>query len=302
MDPMLYRFPGFDANRVLFIQESDPFEFEPMGPTAMPQPSVEPTAAPFAPQAPTGPPTLAPTQRLNNVQENGGCSPHETLHEIKMFDLWGDGWGGSNLILTRMVNPGEAPGVQTLQGRPDGSNQISEVVQVGVTSFEDYSVPKKVFSGTMSDGSEHFEYVCLEQDRCYEVQINASDFDWEIKWEVRKVSLGAEKETWDDSFTVGLAPTVCHFSLPGSTGDGACPDTCGERSSRDFDSTPRDVTLPTPSPSLAPQNTGATTTFMPSDAPSLVPSGQPQASLLETDGGSTTPPSDAPSFVPTNRI
>lgn len=258
VDPMLYRFPGVDTNRLLFIEEKDPFDFQPAAPTVAPQPTPQPTLSPFTM------PTAAPTFRHENVDGNGGCKPHEALYELGMRDMWGDGWTGSSITVTRTVHEGDAAGVQFVQEQgPD--TEISQVVNVGESAFEDYSVPKQVFSGTLEDGYTGSGYLCLEVDRCYEVQTGGGSFDWEITWQLRKATLGADPQSWDAPLTKGLAPESCYFSVPNANGDQICPNSCGFRSNFSGPVVEAEEEEDEEDPD------------MPSDMPSLVPSSQPSS-------------------------
>ena len=98
--------------------------------------------------------------------------------------------------------------------------------------------------------------------RCHKVSVGGGLWEEEIKWEIRKVTLGQSRgEMQEGTRTVkGSAPETCQFGLPNYYGELPCLVTCGVYG---------DIKTHAPTPS---QLGIGIASFVPSDAPSMVPS------------------------------
>jgi hypothetical protein len=47
-------------------------------------------------------PSGSPTRRVDNEDGNGGCPTAEVLYEVILYDQFGDGWEGRELIIERL--------------------------------------------------------------------------------------------------------------------------------------------------------------------------------------------------------
>lgn len=316
VDPALYEWMDLDAQKLIVMTETDPFQvsFSPTNsPTDFPQ--VEVVERPTTPL----PTTIAPTEVWGMVEQNGGCDEGHVLHEIRMTDTWGDGWGEIFMTITRLVDENNLPGVvQMVETEYDTT--VSEIVEVRDPLENDPSYPHQVFKGRLSEGSEGFAYVCLERNQCYEVSVEEGFWDQEIAWGIREAELGVSPKNSPDSidYVKGEAPETCHFSVADvSSGVHACPVTCGNRTQKPTATAPIPTSSPTNAPTvirnILPNGDTPTVSAVPSDMPSLVPTSREHAGIdtigdADSQGDSqgaasagyvSEVPSDAPSLVPT---
>jgi hypothetical protein len=293
VDPGLYQWVDFtDIPRLMASAPEDPW-------SSSRAPAAAPTSRPSeadanveARTAPTALPSLAPTGRWEQVEQNGGCPTGQVMHELRLLDSWGDGWGETTLTITRLVDADDQPGVLRNEPSDDGGSTttLSQIVSVRPPlSTDDPSFIQTVFEGSLVAGAEDFEYVCLAPESCYRVVVQGGLWPQEVSWGLRQVEMGVSRsDSPSDLFlTKGGAPEDCTLSVAdAATGAQVCPVTCGQF---------RPTEAPTASPvgtTSAPSASGA-----PSDAPSLVPTWV--GGLAGAGAGGSGMPSDAPSLVPT---
>merc|ERR1719502_1324348 len=166
-------------------------------PTAMPTPlpSYPPTSAPTptptsAPtSAPSPVPTYLPTPLPTSAptpEPSPGCYGNQQLYRMQLTDSAGDGWNGAYYAI---FNSSQYSLTSWMEGR-----RLGEVTTAGET-FEDverrldhddsgmsfsYSYSYDNFDiapvawGTLADGSEEWQWICLA-DGCYEIVIFGGD-------------------------------------------------------------------------------------------------------------------------------
>lgn len=250
-----YKWIDLDGERAIVTAEGDPF-------LVGHAPADAPKPVDFAP-------TSKPTEVWEMVQD---CEEGHVLHEIQMEDSWGDGWGETTMTITRLVSRENLPNWIKKEDGEDNTT-VSEIVPVNDPVGDDPSFPFQVFQGKLTAGRQGFAHVCLEYQKCYQVAVGGGQWQSEVSWAIREVQLGVPRdEAPESSFLArGVAPEGCRISLADkTTGQRVCPITCG-----------------------ANEEDGASS--VPSDMPSLVPSGQPSSN---NDVRQSSMPSDAPSLVP----
>lgn len=261
-----YKWVDLDGRKAEVVVEADPFLFHGGAPAGAPTDNLLPTPK--------------PTEIWEWVDGNGGCPEGQVLHEVKMVDSWGDGWGGATMTITRLVDPAHRPNVvHKVEGESDTT--VSEIVTINEPIGDDPSFPYQVFHGLLQHGKEGFSHVCLQRDQCYEVKVQGGAWESEVSWSIREVQLGSSPENVSKTLVAeGLAPQVCRMSVvDASTGDRACPNTCSTRTDAPTHSSAAPSDMPSLVPSGQPSNENvARLSTMPSDAPSLVPSSNPSGS------------------------
>jgi hypothetical protein len=254
-----YKWIDFDGERAIITAEGDPYLV-----------GHSPAGAP-------NPVDFAPTPKPTEVWEMAeGCKEGHVLHEIQMVDDWGDGWGETTMTITRLVSRQDLPNM-VKKDENEENTTVSEIVPVNDPVGDDPSFPFQVFHGKLGSGKEGFSHVCLEYKKCYQIAVRGGQWQSEVSWSIREVQRGIPREEAGDSLLLarGVAPQVCRISLADkTTGERVCPVTC-----------------------LAVENNAgqAEASSVPSDMPSLVPSGQPSSN---NDAQRSSMPSDAPSLVP----
>lgn len=232
-----------------------------------PYPSIPPTVGP----------SPAPIVAWANVNGNGGCDDGETLHQVIMYDAWGDGWDGTYLTIRRTDLPSES----------------------------------KTF--TMEDNARYkkWEYLCLRKRRCYDTVSWGGLWQQEVRWEIKPIVLGFDPDSnahfLPKSVAKGGAPQSCAFYVkdPNETVESpACPSTCN-RFPDEYTSSPTAYpskvpsTPPTHAPSSRPSDKpvtaaeaaawtpspSASPSWMPSLRPSAMPSKAPQNAAARAGGG-----------------
>jgi hypothetical protein len=292
VDPGLYQWvDSTDVPRLIASAPEDPWSTS-RAPAAAPtsRPSEADVNAEARTSTPTAMPSLAPTARWEQVQQNGDCPAGQILHELRLLDSWGDGWGETTLTMTRLVDADDQPGVLRNETSDASSTTLSQIVSVRAPlSTDDPSFIQTVFEGSLETGAEGFEYVCLAPESCYRVVVQGGLWPQEVSWGLRQVELGVPRSNAPSSLflTKGGAPEDCTLSVTNAaSGEHVCPVTCGQlRTTESPMASPLRVTS-TPSASGAP-----------SDAPSLVPTWVD--GLAGAGAGGSGMPSDMPSLVPT---
>ena len=270
VDPSMYRNIDLDVHKLHVTTERNPFV------STFPRPKAPPSEAPKGDIATT--PTPSPTAVWGMVEQNGGCPEGQLLHEIRMVDAWGDGWGDTTLTITRMVNPENELGLVKKVATETGT-VVTEIIPVREPVGDDPSFPRQIFQGSLPTGSEGFVYICMEPDKCYEVTAEGGLWQQEVTWGIRQVVLGVPREQSPSSLTFakGGSPETCQISVD-VNGERACPVTCG---------------LHTKAPSVAP------TTLAPTKNPTLPPTVLRNIIPDDPTSSPSTPPSDMPSLIPT---
>jgi hypothetical protein len=306
IDTSVYASAVVDPARALYRLEHDPFDFSyeehenaspALLPTAAPTtkhhtvkslfttvPSAVPSNAPTAERVPTSSPTIPKPQ----------CPDGEVRAVVRMYDSWGDGWGGTSLSIT--IRSSE------VVNKTEQSSTRSFIL----SNLAKYTTEKPIFEGALADGSEGFYYVCLNPEICYDVTVDGGHWQDEVRWDIHpdlEGDIGSELTI----LAKGLAPVSCSFSAPDDFGKSVCSFSCASTS--DFPSV-----SPTASQTRAPNSLSPThvPSLFPSDAPSLLPnapltSGIPSITTfvnqgevqgLPPTGQKTRSRSDAPSDVP----
>lgn len=146
---------------------------------------------------PTHAPSASPSASLITCPDENSFA-----HVIRMHDDWGDGWNGATLRITTRLSSiyAEIPG------------------------------HRLIFEGTLKDGYDSHDYVCLVPQTCYSIDVGQEE-RWleEVKWEIRSVAdtIDYDKEEEIRTLAKGRAPTSCQFSIPDrTTGELVCPFQC----------------------------------------------------------------------------
>lgn len=256
-------------------------------PTGPLLPTMTPRPTPY--YAPGEGPTSAPTVRYKNADPSSGCTEGELLHEVLMFDMWGDGWNGRNLTFTIT----DSPAVITKVVNKTEGNTTEVIYKTTIVNGSDaggeYLLPgTRIFDSTLPAGlKEGYDYACIRPGVCYQATISGGLWSEEIMWEVRRTEYDVNPvDNNGIMIAKGGAPSTCVFSIPDETsGFTFCKTTCSF--------IPGDPTLyPTASPtdSLKPS---AIPSAIPSAMPSTMPSAMPSAmpSSIPTQVPSEMPPS-----------
>lgn len=216
----IYESAPHDPNRIKFKMERDPLAPPTIAPTSPPstETPVEPTLAPSA----------APTARWEHDTGNGGCPVGFILHEIRMHDVYGDGWDNTFLQIYRTKVQVVSSHTSNARNEENATFFYSSVeIDETTTTLGDM-----IYNGTLTSGHNGYTYVCLETFQCYNVMVGGGQWLDEVKWEVRKVPLGVSEDDRrfnnELSLIKGIAPDHCAFSIPSGDGDfTACTPECG---------------------------------------------------------------------------
>jgi hypothetical protein len=232
--PEIYASAIVDPYRQIHEDESFLGASPPLAPTTEP-----PTASPMADiiQSPTVVGSNVSTQIPSLQPTLYQCEVGEYVHVLHMHDSWGDGWSGTTLKITEIQQE-----TSSAESFVRGSSALF--------SFRVKEEDTVVFEGTLVDGFDQYEYLCLKPNTCYDIHVEGGKWLDEIKWDIRNVTRfkNQEDDVKSEASTVvkGLAPVACQFSMANDTGHFHCPSRCE-------------------SLTLSP-------TQFPSDAPSLSPS------------------------------
>lgn len=309
VDPAIFLASAIDIGRLENALEKDPFDFGQTKPSPPPSPSPNEAVEESQPDVSGPSPTLAPTARYEFVVGNGGCPVGKQLFEIRMFDEWGDGWDGTRLQLVEETIPTTS---QSGSDQVVSVNQTMNTVSVTETiQVQEEPSLVEIFHGGLALGMEEFNYACLQHTKCYHVSVGGGLWEEEVKWEIRNVTLGEDREERMNGLATakGLAPTKCQFSIPDNSGALACLSTCGLK--------PQSTVAPTSSPRTVPptatieasveaptvipieeaieEDITSTPSDMPTDKPVASPTPSPSESLIEE---STDTPTSPPTNVP----
>jgi hypothetical protein len=122
------------------------------------------------------------------------CGPGEALYRLVMYDSFGDGWDDTKLTLT-----------------PQSDKS------------------KIVFQGSLVDGAQGTEYICLStKPTCYHVEVGGGVWGNEVSWEIKPYGEGTR------SVSDGGSPMSCDFDVGGSV----CTRTCTGKSNKDINDDP----------------------------------------------------------------
>jgi len=280
IDPSVYAQAVIDPARAAMSIEHDPFE-------ASGDKEVIPDSGTTSPTLESPTPTAAPIVNLISAptsEQVPSCLGNETLHVIRMHDQWGDGWGGNySMSITEIVPIMTSSDVST--------TSRYHVVSISQKTFMGEGLGELKFQGSLDDGYDDFIYICLQVGTCYDVVVDGEG-DWgeEIKWDITDASTCTSspevcysdktKEKW---YAKGVAPAACRFSVPDQTGAFKCPLSCQVHSES-----------PSITPTISPVSTRS---FIPSDAPSLMPASQSAYPTSVVVNASATFPSQQPSFI-----
>lgn len=235
--------------------------------------SLEPTYPPGS--APSG----SPTRRVDNEDGNGGCPTAEVLYEVILYDQFGDGWEGRELIIERLGDDltSETTTTQLVKNSQymlqktvtygDGATKTS-FIQMNNSTYPAKSILVKeedspgtvlssnpVFQEGLTSGEIVVRYACLQQGRCYKVSIPGGPWSDEISWEIRQASLNSTYLGSPKSIVNGAAPSNCTFSVPGDAGAVPkmyCPFDCYIPGEDPLQSSPPSSAPVTSAPSMAP--------------------------------------------------
>lgn len=109
------------------------------------------------------------------------CQDSEQKYRLIMYDSFGDGWDKTTVTLRKS----------------------------GTT--------KKIFEGSLQDGSEGTEYICLSKEpACYNAVTNGGTWGVEVSWEIKTMKEGSP------AIVGSGAPSDCDFPVAG----GDCEKTC----------------------------------------------------------------------------
>ena len=273
-----------DAGRSIdALQEGDPFltrtTFRPTGapsitphPTSYPvNPTIQPTVSPSvattaqasssttnsSSRAPTtsSTPSSTPSKPIEHRDGNGICPAAEVLHEVVMFDLFGDGWEARDLLIERLgddlisditeaelVDNSHYLLTRTVRYSDGGSKVFftkytnstypakSELIMEHESPGALLS-PNPIFKEGLAEGDVAIRYACLQPGRCYKATIEGGAWAEEISWEIRQASLdvAGNKTGLRDPIVNGGAPSQCTFSVPSVSGyvpDMYCASEC----------------------------------------------------------------------------
>lgn len=114
------------------------------------------------------------------------CDDKGSAYRLLMHDAFGDGWDDTTITITN---------------KKDGSG---------------------IFTGSLKDGAEGQEYICLEESKCYSVEAKGGMWGKEVSWDVKGFSSGAA------TYASGGSPMKCEFSVK----DG-CDNTCFGKTDED---------------------------------------------------------------------
>ena len=151
VNPMVYRFPGLDADRFLLKQEANPLQFaaseRSMAPSSSPSSStLTPTSSTTATPTTTSPTTTAPTTTAPTAM----VCPHpqnEQVFELKLMDTWGDGWDS-----TRIVILGPSPMDGSIMSQPNTASTIQETHTATTTTAPDATTTTQEGEGPTTTG------------------------------------------------------------------------------------------------------------------------------------------------------
>jgi len=116
------------------------------------------------------------------------CEEGEVKYRVVMYDSFGDGWDKTSLTIT-----------------PKDKK-------------------KPVYSGSLDDGSEGTEYLCLSKDAtCYTAETNGGTWGVEVSWELKPMKDGSP------ALAGSGAPDTCDFPVAGAE----CEKTCNGRPEAD---------------------------------------------------------------------
>lgn len=314
MAPKLYRDSPVDVNRMRFALERDPFDFSSPAPTTVPAPtdapaledvrvsSTEPSSVP----SPSPVETPAPTGVWES--QNGGCADGEVLYEVRMYDVWGDGWGSTQMRIRDMVQTHQVDNTLITTDSLSDTVTIETEVAFGDTSVANAAAVQQeaiqpeveyLFEGSLESGFEGYEYMCLDPSKCYMVEVHGDMWQSEVRWDIRHVELGiSDKERAmanGNPVAKGMAPDTCRFSIPNAANETVCDFVCSSR-------TEAPTAAPTKAPTNKPTPAPILFTRSPTKSPTMFPSGIPSdlPSLMPSDGPSMIP-SDAPSRLPSSQ-
>lgn len=265
VDHSTYSVTMVDPYRSTSVENPFNFDDQPLETVPSSSPTIAPMDVPSLHSIFTATPSVA----VNN--DNLECGENESLHLIRMYDSWGDGWGETKMIIsiTDSIIVEEEDAVS-------GNTLLLDESTMFIKPLGN------VFEGTLFDGHKEVFQVCLQAGKCYSVDVKGSQWQEEVKWDIRPApSENITVADTVDTLAKGKAPMECQFSIPsGLSGKLACAFSC-----ESFTQYPSSRPL-SQSPSESPVDTPSRSSSVPSDLPSLAPSSVPSGSVAH-DGPST---------------
>jgi hypothetical protein len=203
-----------------------------------------------------------------------------------MHDSWGDGWSGTTLKITEIQQ--EASSAESFVR---GSSELF--------SFRVKEQDNVVFEGTLVDGFDEYEYLCLKPNACYDIHVEGGQWFDEIKWDIRNVTnFNDEKEndvksgsSITSTVVKGLAPMACQFSMANQTGHRHCPLIC-----ESLTSIP--TAFPSDAPSLSPSAASPNASPSHNNSTRIKNETDPEFSLQGDEEAEFPQISDVPSSAP----
>lgn len=254
-----------DENRFLYQMEMDPFftigeeAYEPPQDQNADQDTpgyltltLTPTNQPssFLSDSPSVAPATAETEDVS-------CEGGSILHEVNMYDSWGDGWAATTLRIVGFED--EQPvdvsqqSITTLHTTNNGHSSVtlSQTIELSSHQASNPAIPNtqvhplgQVFEGSLIRGAHSSANVCLVHGRCYRVTIGGGDALNEVSWDIRQEDDSVGQLT--EPIVMGGAPVECQFALPTEANSTFCPTACSDTEGSDATDPPRLVDNMTP--------------------------------------------------------
>lgn len=303
----IYARSNVDTDRLMHAMEEDPLEKT----NVIADKETEEQSSPPSDMPSTMPSIFEEDTQQHDENNDGAvpldCPPGTSLYKVNMFDSWGDGWGATSIALRQMDDDHDeeessepltgylgsvVSTAQTAAASLGQTEKVSKNIQLDGSArdgedTEELGTANRqlgyVMVSGLSSGLSGSQYVCLFTSKCYEVLVQGGKWQEEIRWEI--VPAFEDTPPTGSSLPLpiasGSAPTNCTFSTTFDnstiTNSTACPLTCQDVENDDTirtkslaaSSTSEEQT-PTTTSSPMPVNT-LTPSFVPSDAPSLVP-------------------------------